>query len=273
MSTYDELGRFKRNKVDRLRNKQQGLDPNSAQYNRLQNRINRTMGEGGWAWSDNFHNPMGGVTLDNPQQTDFTQSGYNQGNIETNSAGNPVTSSSGAPVYSRLGTDTYDMSKFNVQDPNDVLALQKMLFPDDPTQWDAMYGDDTMNAHRAHVNKIRQMQGKDAYTWNDGGTPPINSGNGAANNTTDPNLANVNNSGIVSNINNALNAGANATNSSIDNPYGHGPLQEEIYNASNPDASWEEKNFGEKLLDSMPGVGGNAGVLDFWKKAWDNWGK
>ena len=65
----------------------------------------------------------------------------------------------------------FDSANFNVQDKNQVMELQKQLFPDDPSQWDGVFGPNTEGAYRNMVNQQRTGAGQDPYTY---GGPPVN---------------------------------------------------------------------------------------------------
>jgi hypothetical protein len=62
-------------------------------------------------------------------------------------------------------TGAFDSANFNVQDKNQVLNLQKRLFPDDPDQWDGIFGPKTEQAYRGMVNQQRTAAGQDPYTY------------------------------------------------------------------------------------------------------------
>lgn len=68
-------------------------------------------------------------------------------------------------------TGAFDSANFNVQDKNQVMELQKQLFPDDPSQWDGVFGPNTQGAYRTMVNQQRTGAGQDPYTY---GGPPVN---------------------------------------------------------------------------------------------------
>ena len=65
----------------------------------------------------------------------------------------------------QVATGAFDSSNFNVQDKNQVLNLQKQLFPDDPDQWDGMFGPKTEQAYRGMVNQQRTAAGQDPYAY------------------------------------------------------------------------------------------------------------
>tara|TARA_R110000824_G_scaffold158439_9_gene332296 strand:- start:454 stop:1191 length:738 start_codon:yes stop_codon:yes gene_type:complete len=79
--------------------------------------------------------------------------------------GNPMGDGDGTP------TGAFDSANFNVEDKEQVMGLQKQLFPDDPSQWDGMFGPKTQGAYRNMVNQQRTAGGQDAYTY---GGPPVN---------------------------------------------------------------------------------------------------
>jgi hypothetical protein len=68
-------------------------------------------------------------------------------------------------------TGAFDSANFNVEDKEQVLNLQKQLFPDDPSQWDGIFGKNTEGAYRTMVNQQRTDAGQDPYTY---GGPQVN---------------------------------------------------------------------------------------------------
>jgi|10_taG_2_1085330.scaffolds.fasta_scaffold44962_2 hypothetical protein len=70
------------------------------------------------------------------------------------------------------GGGAFDSANFNVQDKNQVMELQKQLFPDDPSQWDGVFGPNTQGAYRTMVNQQRTDAGQDAYTYGSSQSAP-----------------------------------------------------------------------------------------------------
>ena len=62
-------------------------------------------------------------------------------------------------------TGAFDSANFNVEDKNQVMNLQKQLFPDDANEWDGVFGPKTEEAYRGMVNEQRVGAGQDPYTY------------------------------------------------------------------------------------------------------------
>jgi len=94
----------------------------------------------------------------------------NQGEVVDDGGGYP-----GNPLGDGDGGGTppgaFDSANFNVEDKEQVMGLQKRLFPDDPSQWDGMFGPKTQGAYRNMVNQQRTGAGQDPYTY---GGPQVN---------------------------------------------------------------------------------------------------
>jgi hypothetical protein len=56
-----------------------------------------------------------------------------------------------------------------------------------------------------------------------------------------------------------------------DNPLQQAAGNDGLYGLSAPDTEWQDKNFGQKVATSLPGVGGNPSVREFWgsKMPWN----
>lgn len=140
MSGYDDLPQWKRNKINKFAQKREGMEEGSNEWNRMTNKINRWSGQGGWAWSDNFRKPFGN------QNTPFQKS------MDASTGG-------------------FDASQFDVNNKADVIAIQKQLFPDNPEEWDGMFGPKTESAFRQANNQNRLDSGQEAYQYaNSSGT-------------------------------------------------------------------------------------------------------
>tara|TARA_R100000655_G_scaffold44998_1_gene81831 strand:+ start:825 stop:1580 length:756 start_codon:yes stop_codon:yes gene_type:complete len=145
--TFSKEGR-KARKIARRDN-----NPGTALANRMQNQINRMEGTGGRIGDDNYRNPFKGDA----------NTGYAKGQDD--------------------GSGLGDLSQFNVQNKHDVLSMQKKLFPNDPSQWDGMFGPNTEKAYRNQINAYRQGQGLMGYNYGEGFDP--NSISGKITNTVD----------------------------------------------------------------------------------------
>ena len=64
-------------------------------------------------------------------------------------------------AYSKSG----DTAKFDVSNEFDVIKAQKMLFPNNPEEWDGMFGPKTAKAWQNHVNANRTSSGQTPYTY------------------------------------------------------------------------------------------------------------
>ena len=67
---------------------------------------------------------------------------------------------------SMFGKNRFDSSSFDVQDPKQVLRLQRKL----GVEQDGVYGPITQQAHRQLVDDQRRGKGLDAYKYDDGTT-------------------------------------------------------------------------------------------------------
>ena len=104
----------------------------------------------------------GGTTVDNP----VINAASNSGIIGPDTGG--VTELTDDDYFQTSSDPGFPGSaNFNVSDPNQVLALQKQLFPDDESQWDGIFGPKTEGAYRSMVNADRTEQGLDPYVYED----------------------------------------------------------------------------------------------------------
>ena len=178
----------------------------TTQYNRIQNRINKLSG-------DPTRRAITG-------SSDYNRSTWNQ---------------------SGLG----DTSKLDPSSHEDTLALQRKLFPDDPSQWDGVFGPNTEAAYREYMgtggdNPLLTAAENDGIVERDGIW-------GADSDQTFSDAG-------QSSVNQDANYEGNYRNQA----------GAAMYGLSNPDAEWEDKNWLEKIATSMPGVGGNPTLGQFW---------
>ena len=118
----------------------------------------------GTGWFGTAKNWLFGEGVDNP---DDIPGGPGQGSSGNTYPGDPT----GDGGDGGGDTGAFDSANFDVQDKNQVMELQKQLFPDDPSQWDGMFGPNTQGAYRNMVNQQRTAGGQDAYTY---GGPQVN---------------------------------------------------------------------------------------------------
>jgi hypothetical protein len=156
MGLFGEDGFFgKQARIDRKAKRRDDAAPGSAEYNRMQNQINRISGEGGGLFDDNYLNPFG------------TQSSFQSSKFKTNDE--------------KVGEyGDFDFSKFDVSNPADVSAIQKEMIKQNflPETYvnrqgetvssaDGVFGSMTDEAYKKFVNAQRANQGLDGYTYGD----------------------------------------------------------------------------------------------------------
>ena len=132
--SYEDLRPGQQRRYDRRVSRRDEAGEGTAQWNRMQNKINRMTG------SDKRYDRQGDV------DTDY------QGSIGGDS---------------HLG----DISSFDVNNKFDVMALQRQLFPNDESQWDGKFGPKTEEAYRTMLNSQRVNKGLDSYMYDEGFDP------------------------------------------------------------------------------------------------------
>lgn len=120
--------------------------------------------DGNWEKFDNNNSMLNNAAQNEPVNDNLLSSrqGINNTALDANQYSDEQRN-----AIEDTGQLPFDSQNFDVTDKDQVLNLQKRLFPDDPSQWDSMFGPKTEEAYRGMVNTQRTDSGQDPYVYND----------------------------------------------------------------------------------------------------------
>jgi hypothetical protein len=156
-------------------------------------------------------------------------------------------SSPGGSIVNKLDTSNIDFGN-----PEQVMQIQRALAEQgavgedgQPIKVDGRWGPNTEHAYRGNVNQRRENQGLLSYEYGQQEEEPQGFG-----------------SQVYDRLENAY-----ETAPGNENP---GPVQTAL---DSPETEWEDKNFFQKVGSSLPGVGGNPTLRDYWSNVWSGGNK